>query len=360
MQWIHPRGGMGGLAKKLTTQPCKIAYLGASVTAQKDGYLPRLHQALIAATGQSHTAINAGMGAVGSIVAVFTMDELVLKHAPDVCFIEFTTGDMGHKTPEQEIGPAVEGIVRKLQAADCPTCMLHLYRSDRDMEQDPVALEYERVAAYYGVPSLNIGAFLQAEVEQGIYTPSDLMRDHVHTAVRGAEITTALILQGLQTIWEHRAVEANYLERRALPDIYPKNFRHAKLVPFSPNMLRDPENYVRGKFRLLMDYIQIDSHNELVCEFDGDLVGLWLIVGKESGVIELRTPNEVQEYTLWDTDCHYDRIMGEIFYPFVPAHTPLRIRLTEQPMDYTKLRHPIENAEAIQKNLKILSFLVRL
>lgn len=359
--WIQPRGGFGDLAAKLYAQPCKIAYLGASVSVQRDGYLPRLHQALVTATGQLHTAINASMGAVGSGAAVFTMDSRVLEHSPDFCFVELSTGDMGHKTPLPEIGPALEGIVRKLQDAGCPVCFLYLYRSDRAFgDTNPVLMPYEQVAAYYGIPSLNVGAQMEAEVRRGKYAVSDLLRDHVHTTPRGADITAALILQGVETLWAHTPAETNYLERRALPNLFPKNFHHTGIVPLTPQMLREPENFVRGKFRLVLDFIQIDSHNEIVWKFDGDLVGMQLILGKESGVIEVVTPQATYTYALWDPDCYYDRVGSKIIYPFIPAHTPVRIRLTEQPIDYSVSRRPIENTEAIQKNLKVLSFMVRL
>src|SRR5207253_2847450 len=131
----------------------------------------------------------------------------------------------------------------------------------------------------------------------------------------GADVTAALIVQGLQTIWAQAPAEPNYLERRALPALFPKNFHHTRIVPLTTKMLRDPANFVPGKFRLLFDYLQIDSHNEIVCEFDGELVGMLVILDKESGVIEVISPAETYTYTLWDHDCYYARVGSKILYP---------------------------------------------
>src|SRR6476660_3508046 len=117
--WVWPRAGLSSLADKLTTQPCKIAYLGASVTAQQAGYRPLLHQWFIEQSGQAHEAIHAAIGGIGSAAGVFLMDDLVVRRKPHLCLIEFTTGDVSSGTPLPLVGPAIEGMVRKLHQIDC-------------------------------------------------------------------------------------------------------------------------------------------------------------------------------------------------------------------------------------------------
>jgi hypothetical protein len=71
-------GSMWGLrdtAAQLAAGPVVIAYLGNSVTAQKDGYRPYLHKGLVKRFGHEHKAVNAGFGGVGSIGSVCTMDD---------------------------------------------------------------------------------------------------------------------------------------------------------------------------------------------------------------------------------------------------------------------------------------------
>src|SRR6266516_2318846 len=105
---IEPRRGLGNAATMLSRRIGRIAYLGNSVTAQREGFRPLLHERLTAHFGQPHRLINAGLGGVGSLASLFTMEDLVLRFAPDLCFIECTTGDMGVRTPVTTIGPILE------------------------------------------------------------------------------------------------------------------------------------------------------------------------------------------------------------------------------------------------------------
>lgn len=66
--YVRPRAGLGDLPDRLFRQACTVADLGASVTTQKDGYRPRLHELLRQATRQDHRSVFAGTGAMGSVV----------------------------------------------------------------------------------------------------------------------------------------------------------------------------------------------------------------------------------------------------------------------------------------------------
>lgn len=359
--WIKPRGGFGELGERLSSRDCKIAYVGASVTAQKEGYRPYLHQRLIGHFGRAHTAINASIGAVGSITAVFTLDELVLRHRPDLCLIEYSTGDMDNKTPLDQIGPVLEGIVRRLQAIDCQVCFLYLYRRDQNFDDlNPVLREYERIADYYHIPSLNIGRGIEAGISAGELVTAELFRDLVHTTPRGSERTAEFIERGLLQILSDKPKQPNYLELVGQSDLFAKNFRHAQVVPMQPPMLKDRSHFSRDTFRFLYDYIRIDSQNAIECQFDGELVGMMVVVGKESGIIQVRVPGETRLYSLWDADCFYDRLTTQIFFPFFPPRTPIQIRLTEQAIDYTTCRRPLEDIGKIRKNLRVIGFMARL
>ena len=104
--------GLRNVAERLAAGPASIAYLGNSVTVQKDGYRPHLHAGLIRRFGRAHRQINAGFGAVGSLGSVCTMDDLVIRHRPALCFVECMTGDMGVGL-HADIGPALEGNPQK-------------------------------------------------------------------------------------------------------------------------------------------------------------------------------------------------------------------------------------------------------
>ena len=71
------------------------------------------------AAGADPKAIGLSFGGVGSMAGLFLMDDLVLRHDPDLCLVEFLTADMIGYTPDALITDAVHGIAEKLLSAGC-------------------------------------------------------------------------------------------------------------------------------------------------------------------------------------------------------------------------------------------------
>src|SRR5437764_7249306 len=162
---LHARDGLREAGTRLRNEPCTIAYLGASVTAQREGYSSRLHELLCRLWKQPHRMIWAGTGALGSLSGVFLMDELVVKHRPQLCFVEYATGDFCGRTPPEELGPAIEGIAQKLRDIGCEPCFLYLYRSDIGFDGlNQVLAVYEAVAKHHHVPSIDLARPIHAQV----------------------------------------------------------------------------------------------------------------------------------------------------------------------------------------------------
>ena len=68
--------------------------------------------------------INAAIGGTGSDLGVFRLGHDVLRHKPDLLFIEFAVND---GAPHHRIHQAVEGIVRQTYAADSATDICFVY-----------------------------------------------------------------------------------------------------------------------------------------------------------------------------------------------------------------------------------------
>jgi hypothetical protein len=354
------RGGFGDLPARLSARPCIIAYLGASVTVQRDGYRPRLHEWLVQSTGQPHRAVNAALGAVGSMTAVFTMDELVLRHRPDLCFVEYSSGDIESQSPLSQLGPALEGIVRKLLDADCQPAFLYLYRFDRSFDPpDAVISTYERVAEHYSLPSINAGQELERALRAGEDRREVLFVDGIHTTGAGSERVSGLLTSALSGMFAAAATREHCTARRTAEPLYERSYRQTRIVAAEPAMLRHPERCTLGTLRFFHRYVEIDSDNQLDCAVDGEIAGLLVVVGGESGVIRICTPSIEREQLLWDETCYYDRLSAIIFDPPLPPRTPLSIRLTDLPVDYSRCVRPLGDSASIRKNLKVVGFMVR-
>ena len=348
---------MGYLRKKLTTQPCKIAYLGGSATAQKDGYRWFLHQWFRKSFHQEHLEINAGNGGITSSAAVFTMDENVISQKPDLCFIEYCTTDMDKN---HEIGAAVEGMVRKLKAINCQVCFLYLYKTDRNFDYtNQTIIEYDKVADFYNIPSINVGKYIEEGSESGQFNISELFSSKERTVEQGSQITSDFIAQSLEQIFTE--TEANKLEVDLFDSndksLYDNHYGNGRIVNIDPSLIRDRDRYKIGKFKQYQ-YHQLDFANEVEFTIKGDLVGLATIVGPESGIIELVTPEKTWEYKLWDSYCFQDRFQVKVIDRNFAEPTVVKLRLTEKPVDYSNCRQPLENTDSIVKNFKLVGLLV--
>ena len=345
--FAKPRAGLGDVAARLRSQECTIAYLGASVTAQADGYRPRLHDAICWMTGRNHRSAAAGTGAMGSITGVFLMDDLVLRHQPDLCFVEYATSDVAGTTPPEHLEAAVAGIVGKLDDARCAACFLYLLRTDREPAVMRAVVDtYERVAERHALPSIDVAA------ELGASSAVSLLRDGVHTTEAGSDLTAAAVLRGLE-----RILAASNDPRLAL--MGDATFRGATVVAPTTEMFRDPGGCHERRFRLVYRYLEIDSSNELLFVPTGDLVGLLVIVGPDAGWIEVEAGGATGEYLVWDEHSSYDRLGSVILSPFPASGAEVSIRLSDRPVDYSQARRPIDPDRAANKRLKLAGLMVR-
>lgn len=224
---VAMRRGLGPMADALRQRACRIAYAGNSITAQRDGYAPRFHDLVRASTGQPHIAIQAGLSAMGSMGCLFTLDPFVLSRKPDLCFIECTVGDSSSKQPIETIGPAVEGLLRKLKASGCTACILHAARNDggaRDLR--PIIDCYERVAEHYGIPSIHVGRTIGQGIAAGRWTMDQLFLDGTHTTRDGADVMAGLIAEAVIAM---TAIEPDTLASQQRP-LHADHLESARLL----------------------------------------------------------------------------------------------------------------------------------
>lgn len=358
---IEIRNGLGNLIQKLEQQACKIAYLGASVTAQKQGYRPNLHQWFQEHFKQPHVEINGAIGGVISGAAVFLMDDMVIQHEPDFCIIEYSTVDMAWNSPE--IGSAIEAMVRKLKDIDCPVCFLYLYRTGQKFNDfNPVIAWYEEVAEYYQIPSINVGRYIEASLKQQEFQFDELFRDFVHNTPAGgkfvAEYIAETLLEVLRKSPDRQLKPVDY-DDYAVSDAYV----FGQMFPIQRSMIGDRRSAKTGSYQYKSSgneysYFELDSNNELEFEIEGKLIAILVIIGRESGIVELVTPSRTYEYCLWDEYCHYDRLDAQPIDRHFAAKTRVKLRLTDKPIDYSRCRRPIDNPEAIEKSMKIVGLLV--
>ena len=354
--WINIRSGISEVSEKLATKPCKICYLGNSVTVQKNGYRTILHPAINKYFDHAHQPINAGIGGVGSLACAFFINDFVVRHKPDICFVECTTADNGGATPLHLIGPAVEGIIKQLLSNNISVCLLNLYRNkDLYYSFDEVFSIYERIADHYKIPSINIQGAISKLIEDGIYTTEEITYDGIHTTSLGAQITAEKILEGLKEIISSSTHLININE-----PLYSDIYQYTGIVPATIQMLKTTNDYQTGKFRGLIPYVEIFSNNEILfTPIDGELICVLVIADDQSGVITVDSNNTFSHIQLYDEWCEKERLQVIILDNAVKANFPIKLFLADvDKAERGANTTPNPNIRKA-KSLKVIGFMVR-
>ncbi len=348
MSWIKPRSA--SLPCALRTGLGRIAYFGASVTAQKQGYRPALHRKLVPYFGRPHLPINAGIGGIGMVGGVFLMDDMVIAHRPDFCFIDFSSADYSGTLPLGESAAALEGALRKLAAIGCPACILHLYRDDIDYSQTPpIVAAFDEVAAHYGVPSLHVGQYLARKFAAGCIRRADLLKDVVHLSERGAEQVAEVIFGAVRGMW----ATPGGPQAPAPTPLHSNHYQSTRITPVAEVVRAENGWFPLGRLGESYDFAYFGAGQEFAVECQGPLAGMLVVVGPDSGVMDV----EGQRIQLWDRWCVYERLQTVVFWPPFPPGIPVHIRLTDAPVDYSTARDPAFAGLDGVKSLKVIGFL---
>lgn len=321
---MHERNGLGWVVDSSPTAEPGIAYLGNSLTAQKVGYRPAVHARLEALVGRRCRAINAGIGGVGSLGCGFLLPDLVLRHRPSLCFVECTTADMGGATPIRAVGPALDGIVGRLLDAGVAACLLHMPRAAAAGIAPGVLEAYERVADHYGVPSIDVGRLVAAELGDQPLAP-DTLFDGIHTSPAGAELVAGLVADCLASMLRRPPQPP---PAAALP-LHPDHLRHAEIVSARVTMCDDAAASRAKLFKFAVPCMSLAPGNS--CRWGtstGEIMGLLVVVGPESGVIEIAFDGTTTRVQLWDGWCDRERLQVVIFDTPCPAGIPIHVAMT--------------------------------
>jgi len=150
------------LAKLKAGAEVRVAYLGGSITAQ-DGWRPKTLKWFREKFPNAKVSeVNAAIGGTGSDLGVFRLRHDVLRLKPDLLFVEFAVNDGG--APPHQIHQCMEGIVRQTWKENPATDICFVYTLAGNMLETlqqgrfpRAASAMEKVADYYGIPSIHMG-----------------------------------------------------------------------------------------------------------------------------------------------------------------------------------------------------------
>ncbi|UNK15798.1 GDSL-type esterase/lipase family protein [Paenibacillus sp. N3/727] len=314
MKEFFPRRGLPNVIHKLENgDTVTIVYFGGSNT-RSEGYRIMTADWL---RGQYPNAdirsVNAGISGTGSDLGCARLETDVLRHQPDLVFVEFVGNDGG--VPESKA--RIEGIVRQIRKRSRFTDILFVYTlKERDValfqfgEYQKGALMQEEVADYYGIPSIHLGVAVSQLVSDGklIFTsradvsiPEAVIftHDSIHPTIpEGHQIYTDTITRSFEKISELRdrvgKVE-HYLPQDPLVPANPWEYA-TMLTLDSLTLFSAGWSYMTpDDFALVREYNwlfpglwrAVDPGEAITVQFEGTHIGLFDIGGPDSGRLKV-------------------------------------------------------------------------
>lgn len=314
MKEFFPRRGLPNVIQKLENgETVTIVYFGGSNTRSK-GYRVMTADWL---RGQYPHAdirsVNAGIDGTGSDLGCARLETDVLRHQPDLVFVEFVGNDGG--VPESKA--RIEGIVRQIRKHSRFTDILFVYTvKERDLtsfqsgQYQKGARMQEEVADYYGIPSIHLGVAVSQLVLDGklIFTlradvsiPGAVIftHDSIHPTIpEGHQIYTDTITRSFEKIRELRDHVGKVEHHLPQDPLVPANpWEYATMLPLdSLTHFSAGWSYMTpDDFALVREYDwlfpglwrAVDPGETITVEFEGTHIGLFDIGGPDSGRLKV-------------------------------------------------------------------------
>lgn len=321
------------LAKARAGQEATVVYLGGSITNMpgwRDKSFAWLQKEFAAA---KLTHVNAAIGGTGSDLGAFRLEHDVLRHQPDLLFVEFAVND-GLTKPET-IWRAMEGIVRQTWAANEATDIVFVYTFRVGYEQElsqgknpRAASAHEMLAAHYGIPSINTALRIQElyqaqklvieSKEENPRLPNGAVlfsKDGVHPLDAGHEIYRDVLADAF-ALFHARPNPATHgakLRTAFVAD----HWQAAKLLPLNATMVSsgwkqlEPDHSLVKNFSKRVDSLwQTDTPGEaLRVKFNGTTLKLYDLLGPDGGQVLVTIDGKQRgPIARFDKFCTYHRL----------------------------------------------------
>lgn len=345
MKELFPRNGLPNIIQKLENgDTVTIVYFGGSNT-RSEGYRVMTADWLREKYPKADIrSVNAGINGTGSDLGCARLETDVLRHRPDLVFVEFVGNDGG----DPESKARIEGIVRQIRKRSRFTDILFVYTlKERDValfqsgEYQKGALMQEEVADYYGIPSIHLGVAVSHLVSEGklVFTSREdvsisgavvFTHDSIHPTIpEGHQIYTDTITRSFEVIIELRGHQGRLVHHLPQNPLVPANpWEYAtmlsldSLTTFSAGwsyMTPDDSALVREYNWLFPGLWQaVDPGEAITVQFEGTHIGLFDIGGPDSGRLKVSVddgePFIIDRFTL-----HNDHNRNQyVFLPELP------------------------------------------
>jgi len=334
----------------------RVVFLGGSITDMK-GWKELISSDLQRRFPNTvFDFINAGIPSTGSTPAAFRLVRDVFKNGPvDLLFEEAAVNDSTNGRSDLEQIRGMEGIVRQARTLNPNIDIVLMHFVDPSKIADyrrgvtpKVIRNHERVAAHYGLPSINLALEVTDRIQRGEFTWENDFKD-IHPSPFGHALYANTISRLFDAAWFNERVSAGHTSYKQPAKLDPFSYDAGKLLPPDAvethvGFIVDPawKNTVGGGTRKgFVDVpmlVGMNPGDSFRLSFQGSAIGVFVAAGPDAGMIEYRIDTGE-----WKTQDLFTRWSGSL-------HVPWLYMLSAE-LD-PKISHSLEVKIASKKNAK--------
>ncbi len=305
----------------------RVAFLGGSITYNggwRDSICAYLQKRF---PDTKFDFIAAGIPSFGSTPGAFRFERDVLKNGKvDLLFEEAAVNDrVNGFGPETQI-LGMEGIVRHARESNpaMDIVIMHFVDPDKMTEYrkgitPPEIQNHEKVAAYYGVSSINLAKEVTERIDNGEFTWENDFKN-LHPSPFGQHIYYQSMKAFLETCWSGFVADDDKLTAYQLPaKLNEASYNNGILIPaveakpikgWQAVQNWEPTDNIgtRNDFAKVPMLVAETSGETLKFDFEGNAIGIAVAAGSDAGMIEYRIDKgdwkKQDLYTQWSSQLH--------------------------------------------------------
>ena len=347
-----------------SSQSEKWIFYGASVTQQHQGYFT-FFKSLVEKQfhdkeQKSPHLIQKGFGAIHLKEAIFLLRFMLDKEigfAPSqdqnqnqtLCFLEWlTTGTYFTLEQVHEFIEAILHILTEYQV--CPIFLL-LYNNNDIEKRHQIKFCWETVAKKHDIMILDLYNLGQKNFTKTYF------KDYTHLTEAGGKFFG----QALYDLLFQKKGSKNWIPCQILTVDQKQNTRmlweQTCFLPYVPLQPKKTKTITVAGYSFVGHEIQ--DQEKFILPVSKSLLALWIIVGLDSGSIELQSQETKEKLILWDPWCYYDRFMirclHKPFY-FTSSNNEITIQLLTEDPPYHTAHHSVSFVSSSLRRLWLIGW----
>ncbi len=283
----------------------RVAFLGGSIT-RNSGWRDSICDYLQRRFPETEFEfINAGIASMGSTPAAFRLERDILADGPvDLLFVEAAVNDAIKGRSSQEQIRAMEGIVRHARRVNHATDIVIMHFVDpqkmetyRSGQVPEVIQNHEKVAAHYGLSTINLAKEVTDRIDNGEFTWEDDFIN-LHPSPFGQGVYARSIITFLKKAWCEEVAKNDKISVYPQPEpLDTACYKNGKLFlaenAFIIQGWKMIENWsptdgkgTRPNYVNVPMLVGKSENSALEFRFTGNAVGIAVAAGPDAGVIE--------------------------------------------------------------------------